>query len=192
MLPHRFRRLHHHGRREVMPRDPLEQVRRHALVETDGTTAVRPHQLVRDRHRHRPAEWAIPQSKRRRFRPHRTTHVHDGAVELRQRSPRALEQHRPCRGELHAPRRAHEQHDAQVTLELPNRPRQGRLRHVQPRRSPPEMELLRHRDEVPQLPELDGTVHAADTDPHRLPTPGAITPFAMPRWAASETLERPA
>ena len=85
----------------------------------------------------------------------RPPHVGDRPIDVSQRPPRALQQDRACRRQLNAPRRPHEQHDAELTLELTNRARQRRLRHVQPIRRPPKVQLLRDRNEITQLPQLD-------------------------------------
>ena len=59
---------------------------------------------------------------------------------------------------------------------------QRRLRHVQPRGRPPEMQLLGNRDEVAQLPQLDRRLHPTDTDPPSgccaRNTPPGLTPTA--------------
>jgi hypothetical protein len=86
--------------------------------------------------------------------------VGDRTIDLSQRTTRTLEQQRSRRGQLDTTRRTHEQHEPQLTLELTNRPRQRRLRHMQARRRTPEMQLLRHRDEIPKLPQLDQRLHA--------------------------------
>ena len=44
-------------------------------------------------------------------------------------------------------------------LEVPDRPRQRRLRHVQTLGGPPEMQLLGNRYEIPQLAQLNRKIH---------------------------------
>lgn len=46
--------------------------------------------------------------------------------------------------------------DSELLLELADRLRERRLRHVQPGRRPAEMELLDHCEEVAKVSELDG------------------------------------
>ena len=89
----------------------------------------------------------------------RTTRIVDRGVDLRKRPPRTLEQSRPGRCQLDAARRPHEQDQPELALQLADRARQRRLRHVQTLRRAAEVQLLRHGDEVPQLPQLNRDVH---------------------------------
>src|SRR5205807_6449489 len=61
---------------------------------------------------------------------------------------------RLCRG--HDPARPGEELDAELLLELPDRLRERRLRHVQPFRSTAEVELVEDREEVAEVAQLDG------------------------------------
>lgn len=85
--------------------------------------------------------------------------VVDRELHLGQRGARAPQQRGAGGRELHAPRGPDEQHEPQLTLELPNRSRQRRLRHVQALGGPPKMQLLGDRHEVPQLAQLNGKLH---------------------------------
>src|SRR5919206_2099085 len=66
-----------------------------------------------------------------------------------------LREDAPRLGELHHAARPLEELHAELGLELANRLRQGRLRDVELPGRPPEVELLAHREEVAQVPELD-------------------------------------
>src|SRR5207248_1821943 len=108
--------------------------------------------------------------------------------------PRTLEQSRPGRRQLDPARRPDKQHQPKLTLQLTDRPRERRLRHVQTLRRPPEMQLLRNGDEITQLPQLNRNVHAADTDRSAEPAPARARkspPLSHETWSLGRARDCP-
>ena len=95
----------------------------------------------------------------RGIRRRRTTRVVNRSIDLRESMPRTLEQGGAGRCQLDTPRRPDEQHQPKLTLQLADRTRERRLRHVQTLRCAPEVQLLRYSDEVTQLTQLNRKVH---------------------------------
>jgi hypothetical protein len=77
-----------------------------------------------------------------------------GGVDRVEGGPALDQQHRPGLGQRDGAAGAFQQRHPEPPFELPDRPRQRRLRDPEPLRGPPEMQLLRDGDEVPQLPRL--------------------------------------
>ena len=145
-----------HDRGGELPRgDPAQQLGGHVLDEQH----VRAGERLRQPAGGRPAERAMADGERGRRA--RAARLRDGEVELGDRAPGASEQRGSRGGQLHPPRRAYEQDDSEIALELADRARERRLRHVQPLGGAAEVQLLGHRDEVAQLAQLDRGVHAA-------------------------------
>ncbi len=71
-----------------------------------------------------------------------------------QHTPGLLQEHLPGRGQAHAPWHALKQGHAQVSLQLANRPRQGRLLHMQPPRRPAKVQFLAHRNETAKMAQV--------------------------------------
>ena len=80
--------------------------------------------------------------------------VGERRVDRRQRGAAVGEQPPPGLGQLDVAGRAHEQLDAELGLELPDRLAERRRGHVQPVGRAREAELLGDRDEVPQMAQL--------------------------------------
>ena len=89
-----------------------------------------------------------------------------GGVDRVEGGPALAQQHRSGLGQRDAAAGAFQQPDPEPPFELPDRPRQRRLRDPEALRGPPEVQLLGDGDEVPQLPRL----HAATV--RREPIPG--------------------
>ena len=83
----------------------------------------------------------------------------DREVNLGERSPCAREQGGSGRRQLDMPGGPDEEHEPELALEIPDRPRKRRLRHVQALGGAAEVQLLGNRDEVPQLSQLDWKIH---------------------------------
>ena len=112
--------------------------------------------------RERTAERPVPDGDDLSSRPRRAARLVERDVDLGERHPRACQQRRPGRRELDVPRGPDEQDGPDVALQLPDRARQRRLRHVQALRRAAEVKLLGDRHEVPQLPQLDRRIHRPD------------------------------
>ena len=78
-----------------------------------------------------------------------------GAFGVRQRPARAFQERASGVGELDLAGGPEEQVDSEVPFELPDRRAERRLGHVHAPRRAAEVQLLRHRDEVAQVAELD-------------------------------------
>ena len=129
------------------------------LLQAQGEPGTAGRRLLRDPGHNRSAERAVADREHSRIRPHGATRVGDRPIDLDQSPPRALEQHGARRRQLHPPRRTHEQHEAKLALQITNRPRERRLRHMQPLRSPPKMQCLSDSHEIAQLPKLNRCLH---------------------------------
>ena len=149
------RRLEHDRRGQLARGDPAQQLRGQVLGEPHLAAAER----LRQPPGRRPAQRAV--TDREPGLRAGTARLGDGEVDLGDRAAGAREQRRARGRQLHPPRRAHEQHGAEIALELADRARERRLRHVQPRGGAAEVQLLGDRHEVAQLAELDRGVHAA-------------------------------
>ena len=79
----------------------------------------------------------------------------DGDVDRAQRGARCLQEGLPGLRQRDAPGRAIEQLHPQLELQLRDRRAQRLLRRVEALGRPGEVELLGHRDEIPQVPQLD-------------------------------------
>jgi hypothetical protein len=152
------RGLHHHRRGKLASTDPPERVRSHLLLDPHAQLGTRDPQGLHNAHNHVRHERATAQLQNGLIRLSRPLHLSDCSVDLGQRPTGPLEQQRPSRSQLHPTGRAHEQHHPEIALELTNRTRQRRLRHLQTPRRPGEVQLLRHRDEIPELPKLNRSV----------------------------------
>ena len=86
---------------------------------------------------------------------HRTLRRVNRELHVREHLARLLREDAPRLGELHHAARPLEELHAELGLELANRLRQRRLRDVELPGRTAEMELLAHREEVAQVPELD-------------------------------------
>jgi hypothetical protein len=160
MPTRRRRRLHHNRRSQLTRGHPPQRVRGHLLIQPNPEVPTARLHLLGDPHRRRPAERAIADTQHTLIQARRPTRIRNRAIDLGQRLPRTLEQHRTRRSQLHPPRRPHEQHQPELTLELTNRPRERRLRHMQALRRPPEVQL------PPPPPRNSATAEALPTDPH--------------------------
>ena len=149
------RRLEHDRRGQLVRGDPAQQLRGQVLGEPHLAAAER----LRQPPGRRPAQRAV--TDREPGLRAGAARLGDGEVDLGDRAAGAREQRRARGRQLHPPRRAHEQHGAEIALELADRARERRLRHVQPRGGAAEVQLLGDRHEVAQLAELDRGVHAA-------------------------------
>src|SRR3954454_20389509 len=87
-----------------------------------------------------------------------------GELDLGERPAPPLKQRGTGGGELDASRRPDEQHDPELALQLSDRSRERRLRHVQAVSRPPEVQLFGNRYEIAQLAQLDRNIHAAHVD----------------------------
>jgi hypothetical protein len=79
-----------------------------------------------------------------------------GAFELCDQALRLLEEARTLGRQRHLAERASEQRGAQARLQILDRAREGRLRHVQRRGGAAEVQVLGHGDEMAQLAEFRG------------------------------------
>jgi len=85
----------------------------------------------------------------------------EGVVDGDDRGPSTIPERPSGRGEPQVVRAALDEADAQVRLELLQRPRQRGLGQVQPRRRSRDVPLVRDGDERPQVAQLSGHVHRA-------------------------------
>ena len=148
------------GRQRVACDQP-QQVRGDVLLEPKVSLGTLPLQLLSNARRLRTSERRVTDTEKTSTRLRRMTCVVERSVDLGKRPLSALEQRGAGRGQLDSARRANEQHEAELSLQLPNRTRKRRLRHVQTLRRSPDMKLLRHGDEVAQLPQLDRNIHCS-------------------------------
>ena len=100
----------------------------------------------------------------------------------------STQQHRPGLGQRDGAAGAVQQRHAEPPFELPDRPRQRRLRDPEPLRGPPEVQLLGDGDEVPQLPRLHATTTLSHTRGVSLPTRSVLE--LPPRRAQDRVHER--
>ena len=110
-----------------------------------------------------------------------------GGVDRVEGGPALAQQHRSGLGQRDGAAGAFQQRHPEPPFELPDRPRQRRLRDPEPLRGPPEVQLLGDGDEVPQLPRL----HAATVPRgNRYPAGIAAHPDGVGRPAAARGQDR--
>ena len=107
--------------------------------------------LVQDL-RHRVVAGVDDADAQRRRGAYRAPCRHCGAVHMRQDLPRLDQEHRPGSGQRNVMRATFQQADAQLTFEPLHLLAQRRLHDVLPLSRPAEMQLLRQRHEIAQLP----------------------------------------
>jgi hypothetical protein len=155
----RRRSLHHHRGRQLVASDLPQQLSSHILLEPKLQLRMLLLHLLGDPRCLQPRERGVTDPEKTAFGLRRSTRVLDRSIDLGKRPPRPLEQRRASRCQLDAARSPYEQHQPQLPLELANRTRERRLRHVQTLRCPPEMQLLRNGDEIAQLSQLERSIH---------------------------------
>jgi len=79
----------------------------------------------------------------------------DRLVEIAQQRPGPVEQRLASQGELHPVRGTSQQVASDEPLQIANLPAQRGLGQVEPGRGPAEVQLVSHRYEGPQVPQLD-------------------------------------
>ena len=142
-----------------MASDLPQQLRRHVLLESKLELGTLSLQLLGDPRCLQAGERRVADAEDASLRLCRATRLVDRGIDLGKRRPGPLEQSGAGGRQLHAPRRSHEQHQPELTLQVADRARQRRLRHVQTLGRAPKMQLLSYGDEVAQLPQLDRKVH---------------------------------
>jgi hypothetical protein len=155
----RRRSPHHHRGRQLVAGDLPQQFRSHVLLEPDLELRMLALYFLHDPRRLQPRERGVADPEKTALGLRRATRVLDCSIDLGKRPPRPLEQRRASRCQLHPARCPHEEHQPQVPLELANRTRERRLRHVQMLRRASEMQLLRDGDEIAQLSQLERNIH---------------------------------